>query len=93
MQNNLKERNFNMKQIKEVLDKNKSLKMFKQSQGKKAWIPAILDEDDIIITERKAIVGRRARLYKDLYAISTEVAETNYNLGTQNKKEPPGSIL
>ena len=56
-----------------MLEKNKTLKMLKQSQGKKTKIPAMLNEDGIIITERKVIVEQCVRFYKDLCAVLIDV--------------------
>ena len=41
----------------------------------------------LLLHEMKAVVKKCVRFYKELYAISTEVAEDKYNFNTKDKKE------
>ena len=71
-------RKFNMKKIREAITLCKSLKHAKQNDGGRSWMTAIIDEGGNLFTDRKEIVDRCMRFYKEFYSKCVPVEKDNF---------------
>ena len=67
-----------MKKIREAITLCKSLKYAKQNDCLRSWMTAIVDEGGNLLTDRKEIVDRCMRFYKELYSKCVPVEEDNF---------------
>ena len=67
-----------MRKIREAITLCKSLKYAKQNDCLRSWMTAIVDEGGNLLTDRKEIVDRCMRFYKELYSKCVPVEEDNF---------------